>query len=221
MRRRGAPAQPSLTSLLDVLFILIFATLVHAAVTRQEAATAKTPAPVPAPGSAAAPIDAGAPAPVPAPAPPDYARLHQAALTALRDDLGGRPALVAHVSRDGRLVAVELADRRIELGVPLLARVSDPDVQLSYLGDTSPALRVCAVVAQALGARDLAGDLVIITADAPLADLTVALVAGLRRDAERCLPDERAVAVVVDPQALAGGPDAGAPPTPSPGGATP
>jgi hypothetical protein len=212
MRRRGAPGQPSFTSLLDVLFILVFATLVHEAASRQGAA-APAPSPTPTPAVAAAAVDAGTPAPAPAPA-PGYAELRRAALTALRDDLGGRPALIAHVSRDGRLVAVELADRRIELGVPLLARVPDPDVQLSYLGDTSPALRVCAVVAQALGARDLAGDLVVITADAPLGELTVALVAGLRRDAERCLPDQRAVAVVVDPAPLAGAP-------PAPGGTPP
>ena len=217
MRRRGAPSQASLTSLLDVLFILVFATLVHAAARRhQAAAPPATPAPAkaePAPTPApAAPVDAGAPAPA-----PDYARLHAAALDALRADLGGRPALIAHVARDGRLVAVELADRRIALGVPLVARVADPDVQLAYLGDTSPALRVCAVVAQAIGAHDLAGDLVVITPDAPLADLTVALVAGLRRDARRCLPDQRAVAVVVDPAQLGGAaPDAGA--APAPGG---
>ena len=45
------------------------------------------------------------------------------------------------------------------------------------------------------------GELVVIAPDAPRAALPVALVAGLERDAERCHPEQHALALILYPEA--------------------
>jgi len=199
VKRRGTQPE-SLTSLLDVLFILVFAALVHLAAVGEQvraappaAASARTPAP----DAGVAGIDAGIAPALPA----GHAELRERALIELTRALEGRTAAVARVSPDGTLRAVELGDRTVELGVPLLERVPDPDIALAYLGDRSGELRVCKVVALRLGVTDLRRYLVVIAPDVPLSGLKVALVAGLRRDAERCLAEQQGVAVVVDSSA--------------------
>lgn len=199
MRRRQIAQPSALITLVDVLFVLVFAALVQAAAARDkaaalEAAAAEDDAPAPLVA-----IDAGVAPPVVA---ADLAVLRERALATLAADLEGRPAVVARVSKDGVLTALELADRRIELGVPLLERVPEPDIVVAYLGDRSADLRICRIAAVRLGVADLSEHLIVISPDVPLADLTVALVAGLRRDAERCLAEQRGAAVVVDPAAL-------------------
>jgi len=199
VRGRRAVAAPDLTSLMDVMFILVFAALIRAAAV-EPATEAGRPASAP-------------PAPAPPPPPPTFTAVRDQAVAVLRADLEARPAVIARISRDGVLGAIELADRTISVGAPLLERVPDVDVALAYLGDRSPELRICRVVARDVGARDLADHIVIVTSDVPIADLPVALVAGLRRDVERCLADSGGVAVLVDRGALAApGRDAGATP---------
>lgn len=187
--------------MLDVLFILVFAALVQLAArtesrdARDAAATAATAAP-PAP---ATPPDAGVPdATPPPPVPADRAALRDAALAALTRELEGRPAVIARIGADGTLSAVELDDHRIELGVPLLEQVPDPDVAVAYLGDRLSELRICRLLVLRTGLADLRGRLVVIAPDRPLDQLAVALVAGLRRDAERCQREQQGAAVVVD-----------------------
>ncbi len=187
-RSRRNVRPPDLTSLFDVLFLFVFVALVNAGVARQQADEAIAKA-APAP----------APAPAPRPAPADFAGLHDRALASL----ASRIEVVARVSKDGALARIELPDRSITVGVPLVERVADPDVGVAYLGDRDAALHVCAIVAHALGAADLRDYLVIVAPDVPLADLTVALASGLRRDADRCLVEDRGVSVVIDPAALA------------------
>jgi len=198
VRRRRSNQPESLTSLLDCLFILIFAVLVHLAAMGEQARAAE-------PAVAATPVppdaDAGVAAPAPASPPAGHTALRQRALVELTRALEGRTAVVARVSPDGTLRALELGDRTVQLSVPLLERVPDPDIALAYLGDRSAELRVCRVAALRLGTGDLARYLVVIAPDVPLSNLTVALVAGLRRDAERCLAEQQGVAVVVDPAA--------------------
>jgi hypothetical protein len=184
MRRRGfRPAD--LTSLFDVLFILVFVSLVSAASQRKATAEALASVPAPAP-------------PRPAGPPPALADLQRLALTGL----GERPMIVLRVSRDGVLRLIETAARTVPLDVPVLEVVADADVGLAYLGERSAELRVCRQAALHLGLADLSGQLVVVAPDAPLADLPVALVAGLRRDADRCVAEQRGVAVLVDPSDL-------------------
>jgi hypothetical protein len=184
MRNRRGIRPADLTSLFDVLFILVFVSLVNAAI--QKKATAEA-------------VAASKPPPaVHATLPPALAALRQQALTSL----GERPAVVIRISRAGVMTAIEAQGRRIALDLPLVEQVPDPDVVVAYLGDRSAALRVCQQAALNLGVADLAGQLVIFAPDVPLADLTVALVAGLRKDIERCLVDQHGVAVLVDAGAL-------------------
>ncbi len=182
MRGRRAIRPPDLTSLFDVLFLFVFVSLVNAGMSRREAdavAHAATP-----------------PVPPAAPKPP-------AAMTALRTQalhvLGDRVEVVARVSRAGALTEIQLVDRTIASGAPLVERVADPDVGVRYLGETNPDLRVCRQIARALGAADLRGYLVVIAPEVPLAQLAHALVDGLRADEDRCLTEDRGVAVIVEP----------------------
>jgi hypothetical protein len=133
------------------------------------------------------------------------AALHGRALTSLDAELRARRLVVARISAAGELRAIErpgpagVAPPAIAVGLPLVEPVADVDVALRYLGDRSPDLRLCALVALRLGALDLSRDLIVVALDAPIADLTVALAAGLRRDVERCATDQHGLAVVVPP----------------------
>ena len=177
--RRNRIRPPDLTSLFDVLFILVFVSLVNAGVNKQ-AADAAVEAAKPKP-----------PPPAPPGPPPTVVALQKEALASL----GERPVLVARVSKDGVLRALEADGRTVALDVPLTA--PDPQLELVYLGDRSSELHVCRQAALHLGVADLAKYLVILAPDAPVADLTVGLVDGLRRDVERCLVEQHGVAVLV------------------------
>jgi hypothetical protein len=213
MRRREPIRYASLTSLLDVLFILVFASLIHAAATVErahgEAAADAEPPPETSEFQAEA-LDAGVPplggAPADAgPLAPSRAQLFEEAMSALAQAIEQRSVTFARVSPGGVLVSIERDHDRsgetmeLALGVPLIERVPDSDVGTVYLGERIPELRICTIVRRHLGVDDLGAELVIIVPELPIAELEVALVRGLRRDQERCLRDEGAVGVVVDP----------------------
>ena len=185
-RRRRGHYTPDLTSLLDVLFIIVFVSLIRVSSAQQVAAE---PAPKPLP-------------PAPPPPPAEVAQLRAAALANLTADLEGRTPLVVRVSADGKITGLEAgADKRV-LDVPLLELSSDPDAAIAYLGDRSAELRVCRIAAVHLGAPDLAKHLVIVAPAVPLADLKRALHRGLHDDLLRCLADQRGIATIVDPANL-------------------
>jgi hypothetical protein len=199
MTRRRSARPESLTSLLDVLFILVFATVVQLAVSGTgDGETAAAPT---TPPDAGVPVAAEADAGVAAPA--ATGALRRRAIGELTRSLEGRSAVVVRVGADGLLRALDGdGGAAVALGAPLLERVPDPDVALAYLGDRSSDMRVCRIVALRLGLTDLRGQLVVIAPDVPLEQLPVALVAGLRRDAERCLLEQQGAAVVVDPSTV-------------------
>jgi hypothetical protein len=172
---------PDLTSLFDVLFIVIFAALIRAAAV-QQAAAAPEPTPPPPPPVELAPTE-----------------LHVRALAELDKQLAARPPVVVRIS--GRAITmIEAGTAMIGLGdQALLDDNPDPDIALAYLGDRSPAQRVCAIIAYHLKVPDLAQYLVIFAPDRRLVDLPHALYEGLRRDIERCLFDQKGLAVLVDP----------------------
>ncbi|HEY5949722.1 MAG TPA: hypothetical protein VIV40_29710 [Kofleriaceae bacterium] len=193
--RRHVRVPPDLTSLFDVLFIVIFAALIRAAAVEKAAAEAATPKPVVQPP----PVKLA------------NAQLQAAALADLGKQLASRPYVVARIS-SGAITALELGDKITKLDTPLLEHSPDPDVAIAYLGDRAAELRICRVIAVQLVTADLAGYLVIIAPDQHVADLPHALYEGLRRDIDRCLADQQALAVLVDPSVEAAAPPRGAAP---------
>lgn len=187
MRRRVPPAG-SLVSLLDVLFILVFASLIQSQARGAAAGAQPDVLPPPPP----VPVQ-----PVPAP-PAALAAVRAAAADAAARHVGGAPLVVVRIAPDGTLVEIEREGEKRAVGVPLLERV-DEDVKLGYLGDRTPAMQICGVVARELRAADLAGQVIVIAPSIAMRELPAALAPGLRRDVERCTREQHALALVVEP----------------------
>jgi hypothetical protein len=183
--RRHLHRAPDLTSLFDVLFIVVFAALIRAAAVEKAAAHPSEP---PRPS-----------APV---IPPAAAELREHALAQLEADLASRTPLIVRIAASGTIQALEVGDRRIALDAPLLEHSPDPDVAIAYLGERSAELRICHVAAIHLGISELSRYLVIIAPALPLADLPHALFDGLHRDLDRCLTEQHGLAALLDPAAL-------------------
>ena len=199
MRRERPLVQYStMTSFLDVLFLLVFAALIQSAALAEKARAADAMPKKPPPTAAVAPVGPGQVS-------IDPERLRKVALAEILAGLESRQAVVVRISADGRLRQLE---RRLDgkpvvtpVELPLVERVPDPDVNLIYLGERSPDLRLCSLVRLQLGAPDLASTIVIVALDLPLDQLSVALARGLKRDVDRCTGDQRGVAVLLDPRA--------------------
>ena len=180
--RRHFRMPPDLTSLFDVLFIVIFAALIRAAAAQQAAAQPPPPKPLPPPVVL------------------DPATLHARAVASVDKDLAARPAVVVRVSNAGTVTAIEADGKSTPLDVPLLEHSADPNVALAYLGERSVELRVCRIAGVHLPALDLQRVLVIVAPAQRLADLPHALFEGLHRDIDRCLVEQHALAVIVEPE---------------------
>lgn len=200
MRRRNKP-EGSLTSLLDVLFIIVFASLVQSTARGEERVVEAEKAVAPGPPEPVAPAPAA-----------ELVSLRKAAVAATTKHMESAPLVAVRIGPDGTLVDVEWAGEKRALGLPLLERVPDPDVAVAYLGDRAPALRVCGVVAHELRVADLVGHVVVISPSVALGEMSVALVAGLRRDVVRCQNEQQAMAVIVEPGMIE--PPAAPPPAP-------
>ena len=203
--RRHVRVPPDLTSLFDVLFIVIFAALIRAAAVEQ--AVAKPPEPKP----------------LPPPVKLESNALRTQALVQLDEQLAARPIVIVRIAAaSGTLSAIELGDKVTKLDTPLVERHPDPDIGLAYLGERSADQRICRQLTLQLRAPDLSPYIVIVAPDKHLADLSHALYEGLRRDVDRCL-DQKGIAVLVDPTATEASGSATAPsgaPTPSSGAPT-
>ena len=193
MRARGHLRRPpDLTSLFDVLFIIVFAALIRAAAVERDAA----PAPAPRP---------------PAPAvPPPVAALRQRALADLDAALAARTPLVVRVTRDGTIEALEVDGKRIPVVVPLLEPSSDPAIRVAYASDRSVERQVCRIVARQLGAAELTRYLVIVAPAAERSDLPEALLEGLEHDLGSCV-EQHGIATLVYPTMLQLPPTRGTP----------
>ena len=208
MRRERPLVQYStMTSFLDVLFLLVFAALIQAAALAEKARAADA-RPKPPPAAALPPIGPGQAA-------IDPERLRKVAMAEILAGLESRQAVVARVGADGRLRQLERRQDGVPaatpVDLPLVERVPDPDVALVYLGERSPDLRLCSLVRLQLGVPDLSSTIVIVALDLPLDQMSVALARGLQRDVDRCTGDQRGVAVLLDPRAAGAGE-----PTPAP-----
>jgi len=185
VRARHVRRPPDLTSLFDVLFIVVFAALIRAAAVQNAAAQAAQP---PRPR---APVT-----------PPAVAALHQQALANLDAALAARTPLVVRITRDGTLEALEVGGKRIALVAPLLEHSADPTLVLAYAGDRSAELQVCRIAARQLGTSELSRYLVIMAPAVALDDLPDMLYDGLHRDLDRCLYQQHAQAALIDPTQL-------------------
>ncbi|MCC6527488.1 MAG: hypothetical protein IT373_32880 [Polyangiaceae bacterium] len=198
-RPRRRPAE--LTSLLDVLFIISFAALIQVGATEREpaATTGHDQADAGAP-----PADAGA---LPADAAPPDASADSAAL-ALAQRLAAAiqtdELVLVAVSGAGEIVALERrGDHAQAPGIPLVRSSPDRDVQLEYLGDTSPELRLCPLVRRRVDPEGRLGRLLIVVSTTrPLGELPFTLANGIRTDVKQCLEDANGVALLIDPSKL-------------------
>jgi hypothetical protein len=225
MRRRRRKRSSELTALLDVLFILLFASLVQARYSVERQVRDQTSAPVVADAAvpdAGTPMDA-APADAPSPEvddaaeslapdaaePPPYRQRGQQLSTLIASALHGREAFIVEVTAPGYLAALgHWRDGALLRRQPLQHRLvetvppEESDEEVRYLGDTQPSQRICPLVLAQLQPQpsDLARALVVITIDAPLAGLTRALRDGLARDAALCFQDAAGIAILLDPE---------------------
>jgi hypothetical protein len=183
--RRRVRRPPDLTSLFDVLFIVVFVALIRAAAAQHAAAEATRPPPK------AEPQPPQPPQPV--------AALKARALANLTAELANRSPLVIRINEQGVVERLEADGKQLALDVPLLAHDPDPMVRKTYVGDRSAQLRVCRVAALQLDLPDLSRHLVIIAPSLAPADLSDALIGGLERDVSRCLVEQRGIATIVPP----------------------
>lgn len=190
-----------MTALVDIVFIVLFATLVSSVgLVRapDETAVPETVSEETAPAETVS--EQTVPA-VPA-APASHDALRERALDQLSRALSGRRGHFVRVSQSGQVTAIETESaggiERRSMAVPLVARVADPDVVLEYLGDRSADLRLCALVARELGLDNLEDELVIVVPEAALAELPLALARGLLSDVDRCRA-QQGIAVLVGP----------------------
>jgi len=187
-RLRGRTRRPpDLTSLFDVLFIVVFVALIRAADSEQKLAEAKKPPP---------------PKPVlpqPAGPPPDIAVLQKRALADLQADLAARSPVVIRISAKNRIEAIEGDGKVHALDTPLLEESGNPSIRLQYLGHRSADLRLCALAALRLGVTDLKKHVVIIAPALPREERLSSLNEGILIDVDRCLREQRGEAVIVEP----------------------
>lgn len=212
MRRRNVIKYSSLTSLLDVLFILMFASLAQAAALVEkardqakqseqrsqanpsnikagasDAGTATVADAGIADGAVAAPslaTDAGT-----APGTPKN-QLHDRAIAQLRQALLKRRPIYVRITVDGMLRALEYREagkqKQLKLVMLLVKRDPDPDREWQYLAEVDPAMRICAIVRKQLKLADLRNELIIIAPDVPFTKLNDALHEGLKREPNHC-----------------------------------
>ena len=208
--RRHVRRPPDLTSLFDVLFIVVFAALIRAAAVENAAAH---PAAPPAPVQPSAPVT-----------PPDVATLRQRALSEVQARVAALTPLVIRATREGTVDSLEVDGKKIRLVVPLV----EPDaVQgIHYAGDLKAELRLCGIAARQLGTTDLSRYLVIMAPAAGIDELPAAVWGGVQRDVPRCRNEQRAGEVLLlgptpRPPAPPAGPAATLPSQPPPPRTTP
>ena len=176
MRRSRSRRHGELTSLVDVLFVLLFASLVHQ-------------------GRVAAQGDADKAEPPPE-SPAENSVDPVAAAREVASRVDADRVIYMVVSAAGTVVSIEADGRPLAVEVPLLQSTQDTRV-IVYNGDDDPSRRLCRIAADALGSQKLDRALVLVTTELPLRRLGYALVRGLRRDTARCLDDAGGYALVV------------------------
>lgn len=206
MRRdRRAVRAPDMTSLFDVLFILVFVSLVNVGVnhTAAEEAEAKAKAAESALASAQAAAPSAAPSVsasasasvAPSSAPPPIDLSARSATILVRIESDGTDGVLRAIERDGNVV---------DVNEPLLVKLDNPDAAYEYRGDRSRDLRICAIVASKLGLAELSHFIVVITTPKSIGDTNLILGAGIERDRVRCADEQKGFAVLAPGSAAPG-----------------
>lgn len=192
--RRRLPPPTSLTSLLDVLFILIFAALIHTASTDASASAPHAVMP-----DAALPIDAGLDAS--GNLFEDRSQLREMALEQINQEIESRPQILIKVSGSAGNYLVEL-ERSAEEWTPLaiLESVEDPEIGLAYAGDRDARRGLCAQIAATVGPEALEGAIVIVSAALEPEKLPVALARGLAGESKTCAREFGGMLVTLSPK---------------------
>lgn len=218
-RRHGS----DLTPLIDVLFIMLFASLLHARSAvdksrpeRQDPAQAVDAGPLDAGVTDttvidAAVIDAAVPdASLDEYGPGSYLARSRRIAAEIAGAVRNRDVFMVEVTRDGQVIAMsqwsegqeirrDLRRERLLLSVPPSVSAQ----QLEYRGHTGSQMHVCTLVRERLvpTQEDLGGSVVQVLVDAPRADWPLALDRGLATDLGRCFDDERGVGMLIQPGA--------------------
>jgi hypothetical protein len=184
-----------LTSLLDVLFILVFAALIHSAAAGPRGAVPQDAVQMDA--GAIAELDAGIDA-----APVDRSELRAFAIARLQSQVEDRNHIVVRVGRaqtgEWRITLEKDAQENVDL--PLLVSVDDPEIGLVYAGDADPARSLCAQISAAMELERLDDYIVIVASSVNTADLPVALIRGLATESERCARERGGMLVLLSPE---------------------
>jgi hypothetical protein len=203
---------PELTSLLDTMFILVFAALIQAQAGSESEAAAEEAA------AEEEPFDAGAEAEVgddAGAAVPD-AGAEELAAQAERERIARSTARFVGAIRNQETILVVVSGEGYiasitrhtpeetlppeELRIKLLRDSENPDIRLVYRGREGKENRVCEITRRELGLEpDLGRAVVVITTDRPLDDLPYSLVTGLQDDAAACFDDANGLGILVDP----------------------
>lgn len=199
MRRRGI-RYPALTSLLDVLFLLLFAALVQSAALvedagagpQSEAVAVADPVVIDAGPADAGPIDAAV---------ADDRPIVDRALVRAQRALRHKTPIVVRLGQN-TVTGVERVDlsgqvERIPFLVDLLEPSTDPDVVIEYRGHADPQRRICNLVPQAFPDLAMQDALVIIAPPVAIDSLPVALVKGMMADVRHCAA--QGVTAVIEP----------------------
>ncbi len=220
-RRRRRKRAAELTPLIDVLFILLFASLIQArsagvSTGEKRAPDDGDPAALDAglAGADAAPIDAalrdaGADPGTDAGAPSSS---HLAQSRQLAENMAravkNRDTYLVEITHEGYVVTIaqwsEGRERRREaLRYRLLRPVlpGESNREFEYLGMTNPDARICKLVRQRFPTAPdgLAEALVTVVVDVPLDDLPRALDRGIRGDLAGCFADGKALGILIEP----------------------
>lgn len=221
-RRRRSARTASLTPLLDVLFILLFASLIqaHSAVEQRPAPTTEVAleervdagvadAMIRDAGVDAFPLGDAGPTSVALASSPDetvHLRRSRVAAEILSEMMLGMDAYTVEVSERGHVFAVsrraggEQIEREL-VDHPLLRRVpvTESDAEYEYIGFNDSG--VCGLVRDHFGLPPDASRhaVVMVLLTVPFADLPLVLARGLKRDLVRCLGDGGGIGMLVQP----------------------
>lgn len=223
MRRRRSKRVPELTPLIDVLFILLFASLIHARSAVESAhsvaagefmaaADAGVDASVDA-GMDAGPdagMDAGPDAGVDAGNPTEAVHLVQSRELAsqMANSIENQDVYLVEVTGRGYITAMarwsngQLSRRdRVEYRLVRAVLPGESNIELEYLGARDPAFSVCNIVHRhyAMPGDPTSESVIITIVDVPLDDLSLAMFDGLRHDLSQCFVQVRGIGILFQP----------------------
>lgn len=227
MRRRRHRRAPELTPLIDVLFILLFASLIQArsAVQQSQAQAREEPevrsddsapdagpidaGPIDARSPDAGPIDAGPIDAGPTIEPePEYLVRSRELATAMAGSVFGRHSFVVDIRSTGYVTGVtgwldgqEMSRRRVRHRLTRVVLPNESDRRLDRLPPDALD-RLCPFVRTTVHLSDEQEMLILVMLDQPLDELDLALSRQLEADLDDCFDSARGVVILVQPEGI-------------------